>query len=84
MDSRWFKEDRMLPKNDQREAKAESEKALKNSTLFQRRLDSILDDLIEASHRDDEDFTKPNWQLEAVAGVSRRKAIGEIKRLIKL
>jgi hypothetical protein len=84
LDNRWFKEDRKLPKNEQAGAKAESEKALKNSTLFQRRLDGILDDLIEASHRDDEDFTKPNWQLEAVSGVSRRKALREIKRLIQL
>lgn len=84
MDSRWFKEDRKLPKNEQAEAKAESEKALKNSTLFSRRLNEILDDLIEESDRADEDFTKPNWQLEAVAGVSRRKALGEIKRLIQL
>ena len=84
MDSRWFKEDRKLPRNEQAEAKQESEKALKNSTLFQRRLEKILDDLIEESDRADEDFTKPNWQLEAVAGVSRRKALGEIKRLINL
>jgi len=88
MDSRWFKEDREQARADKSvpegELREESKKALKNSTLFQRRLDRIIDDLIDESDRADEDFTKPNWQLEAVAGVSRRKALGEIKRLIKL
>ena len=84
MDSRWFKEDRKLPKNEQAEAKAKSEKALKNSTLFQRRLEQILDDEIARADRDDEDFTKDNWEREHVSNISRRKALREIKQLIQL
>ena len=88
MDTKWFKEDRALARKDKsvslQELTAESKKALKNSTLFQRRLDQILDDLIEASVRDDEDFSKPGWQRQAIANISRRKVLGEIKCLIKL
>jgi hypothetical protein len=88
MDSRWFKEDRELARKDKEfteaELKAQSKTALKNSTLFQRRLGSILDDLIEESNRDDEDFSKPGWEREHVANISRRKALREIKKLIQL
>ena len=88
MDSRWFREDREQARKDksksETELRAESKKALKNSTLFSRRLDGILDTLIEASNRDDEDFSKPNWEREHVANISRRKALKEIKKLISL
>lgn len=84
MDSRWFKEDRVLPKDEQKEAKESSEKALKNSTLFQRRLTNILKDLIEEANRDDEDFTKRDWATTAVANASRRKTIRQIIKLIDL
>lgn len=88
MDSKWFVEDREQARKDksvsEEELKAASLKALKNSTLFQRRLDRILGDLIEASNRDDEDFSKHNWELNNVANISRRKALREIKRLIQL
>lgn len=88
MDSKWFEEDRALARNDKSldfaALKAESEKALKNSTLFQRRLDKILQDLVEESERADEDFSKPNWELQNVANISRRKTLREIKKLIQL
>ena len=85
MDVRWFREDRKIKdKNEQLEAKKESEKALKNSTLFQRRLDQILDDMLAGSYRDDEDFSKPGWQREHIANIARRKALCEVKKLISL
>lgn len=84
MDSKWFKEDRALPKAEQAQAKAESLKALKNSTFIQRRLERILEELIALSDRDDEDFSNPNWQLEHAANISRRKTLREIKQLIQL
>ena len=84
MDSRWFKEDRALPKDEQKDAKESSEKALKNSTLFQRRLLNILEDLIEESNRDDEDFNKRDWSTNAVANASRRKTLRHIIKLIDL
>lgn len=88
MDSRWFKEDRAQARKDktvpETELREASKKALKNSTLFQRRLDQILDDLIEESNRDDEDFSKPGWQRVHIANISRRKVLREIKRLIQL
>lgn len=88
MDTKWFEEDRAAARQDKsvdlRKLKEESEKALKNSTLFQRRLDRILDSLIEASNRDDEDFTKPHWDLVNATNVARRKALREVKKLIQL
>jgi len=86
MDGRWFKEDRAEAK-DARELdklQQESEKALKNSTLFQRRLERILNELIDSSDRDDEDFSKSNWQLIHAANISRRKVLREIIKLIQL
>lgn len=82
MDTRWFKEDRALPVSEQNEAIEESRKALKNSTLITRRLTRILDDMIEKSYIDDGDFSKPNWQLEHVAEISKRKVLLEITKLL--
>jgi len=86
MDGRWFKEDRAEAKDAKELAKiqAESEKALKNSTLFQRRLERILNEVIEMSERNDEDFTEPNWQLIHAANIARRKTLREIIKLIQL
>ena len=84
MDTRWFKEDRALPVSEQNEAIEESRKALKNSTLLNRRLSRILEEMIQKSHTDDEDFSKPNWQLEHVANISKRKVLLEILNLLNL
>lgn len=82
MDSRWFWEDRDLPKNEQAEAKRESEKALRNSTLFRRRLERILQHELEQSYRKEEDFDNPNWERIHVSEISRRKTLREILKLI--
>lgn len=88
MDSKWFEEDRALARADKSldfsALKQESEKALKNSTLFQRRLDKILQGMLEESERADEDFSKKNWELNNVANISRRKTLREIKKLIQI
>jgi len=82
LDSRWFKEDRALPKEDQRGAMEASTKALKNSTFMSRRLDDILNEMLEAIDRNDEDFTKNYWERQAVANIARRKVLLEIKKLL--
>lgn len=82
MDSMWFIEDRKLPKAEQAAAKAESEKALKNSTLMTRRLGIILDRLLEGTYKDDEDFEKPGYHRRVIANASRRKTLREIKNLL--
>ena len=84
MDSKWFKEDRALPKAEQAEAKAESLKALKNSTFLQRRLERILNELLAETERSEEDFSQPNWELINVSNISRRKTLREIIQLIQL
>jgi len=82
MDSRWFKEDRDKYKGDElKEQMEQSKTALKNSTLFSRRLTSILEEELEQAYRSDEDFSKPNWQTEAIANAASRKTI---RRIIKI
>lgn len=82
----WFKEDRALAKNDKSkslsEHKSQTEKVLRNSTLFRDRLERILQDMLVQTLNDDEDFTKPTWEREHVANISRRKTINEVLSLI--
>lgn len=82
MDSRWFIEDRELPKNEQAEAKKESEKALRNSSFFRRRLERILQHDLEESYRKEENFDDPNWERIHVSEISRRKTLREVLKLI--
>jgi len=86
MDSRWFKEDRDLAKADKsktiEEHKDATKKALKNSTLLRDRLERILNEEIHRCLLDDEDFSKPDWEREHVANISRRKALREVINLI--
>ena len=83
MDSRWFKEDRETYKG--AELKEQMEKtrtSLKNSTLLTRRLITILEEELEQTYRSDEDFSKPDWQTEAIANAAKRKAIRSIIKLL--
>jgi len=82
MDSRWFKEDRALEKNEQQEAVASTQKVLKNSTILRERLQRILQDEFDKTLRLEEDFDDANWQLKHVAQISRRKTLREIMKLI--
>ena len=88
MDGRWFIEDRELARKDKSlklsELEDESRKALKNSTIFQRRLERILQEEMKIAERSDEDFSKPNWEREAVASIARRRTLREIINLIQI
>jgi len=78
LDARWFQEDRVLPKEEQAEAKAESEKALRNSTLMSRRLRLILEqEYAKCIHLED-DFQSPGWKKRILALNARRKTLREI------
>lgn len=82
MDSRWFKLDRKLPKNEQAEAVKAAKETLRNSRFITERLEKILDDEIDATARLDEDFDDPNWERKHVALISRRKTLRDIKKLL--
>jgi len=82
MDSRWFLEDRKLPKNEQAQAKRESEKALKNSNLVRDRLRAILEQELDQSFRYEEDFENPNWERVHVSEIARRKTLRQVIKLI--
>ena len=83
MDSKWFREDRKLPKGkEQDEAKKATEEALKNSTLMSRLLKGICEDEIERTYRDEEDIQDPAYARVVIAAASRRKAFKEIIKLL--
>ncbi len=83
MDSRWFKEDRGLPKQEQLEAIEQSKLALRNSTLMHRRLGIILEEMFAKTLTNEEDFEHPEWNTRAIANASRRKTIREIQTLLQ-
>jgi len=83
MDTRWFKEDRALPESEQKDAKEESEKALKNATFIKRRLTRILEEEIEKTYLLEEDVDKPGYKKRVLASAARRKAFKEVTNLIK-
>ena len=78
----WFAEDRELPKEQQAEAKEQSDIALRNSTLFNRRLRKILKDKLEETYLAEEKYEEPNWERIALASASRRKTLREIIDLL--
>jgi hypothetical protein len=82
MNSKWFKEDRALPKHEQAEAVEATKQTLLNSRLMHDRLERILNDEIEESYRLEENFDDPWWERKHVAAISRRKALREILKLI--
>lgn len=82
MNSRWFREDRKLPKGEQAEAKKKTEEALKNSTLMLRLLKGILNEEIESTYADEEDFSNPAYERVVIAAASKRKALKDIMKLL--
>ena len=78
----WFKEDRKLPKDQQEEAKARTEQALRNSTLMTRLLKQILEDKMQETYLKEEDYENPAYERLVIATSSRRKTIREIIDLL--
>lgn len=84
MQSAWFKEDREQYSGDELKAAIEeSKKALQNSTLMQRRLEKILEEMIEETYRNEEDYLEPNYAVRCAANAGRRRAFREVKKLVQ-
>jgi len=82
MDARWFKEDRtQYPRSEQKEQIEKSEKALRNSTLMRRRLQDMLNEDLEKTFLQEEDFDDPAWERKTIAAAAERKTI---RRYLKL
>lgn len=82
LNDRWFKEDRELYRGEElKEQVQESEKALRNSSLFSRRLKRMLEEDLEKAYIVEEDFENPAWQLKTIAAAAERKVL---RRIIKL
>jgi len=82
MDSRWLKEDRKLPKEEQAKAIEESTKALKNSTLLIRRLSAILEDEVEKTYATEESYEGSGWAVKVQRMFARRQALKEVIKLL--
>ena len=78
LDSRWFEEDRKLPREEQAQAIKETEKALRSSTLLSRRLSVILEAEYQRCLQYEEDFQSEGWKKRVLAMNARRKTLREI------
>lgn len=82
MDTRWFKEDREnYPRSEQREQINKSKEALLNSTLLRRRLTNILEEDLNNSYLQEEDYENAAWERLVIAAAAERKVL---RRIIKL
>ena len=81
LNDRWFKEDREYKGEELKEQKAETTKALLNSTFIVRRLIRILEEDLEKTLAVEEDFDDPAWERKTIAAASERKTL---RRVIKL
>jgi len=81
LSDRWFKEDREYKGEKLRAQKAESNKALLNSTFIVRRLKRILEEDLEKTLAVEEDFDDPAWERKTIAAAAERKTL---RRVIKL
>ena len=82
MDPRWFKEDRQYPRSEQKDQIEKSKKALANSTLMRRRLTQILEEDIEKTYLQEEDFDDPAWQRKTIAAAAERKTLRRVLKLL--
>ena len=82
MDARWFKEDRQYPRSEQKDQIEKSKKALANSTLMRRRLTQILEEDIEKTYSQEEDFDDPAWQRKTIAAAAERKTLRRVLKLL--
>lgn len=82
LDSRWFEEDRKLPRDEQAQAIKETEKALRSSTLLSRRLTLILEREYEKCIQHEDDFQSPGWKKRILALNARRKTLREILNIL--
>jgi phage gpG-like protein len=82
LNDRWFKEDRELYKgNELKEQIEQADKAIRNSSLFSRRLKRMLEEDLEKAYQVEEDFENPAWQRKTIAAAAERKVL---RRIIKL
>jgi phage gpG-like protein len=83
LDTRWFKEDRVAGDPElSREQTESTAKALANSTLLIRRLTRILEEDIEKTIRQEEDFDDPAWERKTIAAAAERKTLRRIIELL--
>lgn len=83
LSDRWFKEDRELYKGPElKEQKAESEKAIRNSTILIRRLRAMLEEDIEKTYLSEEQFDNPAWERIVLAAAAERKALRRVLNLL--
>ncbi len=82
MNSRWFKEERALPRLKQQKAIEDAEETLRHSTLIIEKLKRIITEDLNKTFTDDENVGKEGWEHRALANVGARKALRKLLELL--
>ena len=82
MDSRWFKEDRELPRDEQRQSIEDATDVIKNATIVRRRLQRVLEDEIKKTYELEEKVDAPNYSIVVSHAAGKRKALRDILKLV--
>jgi len=82
MNSRWFKEERKLPKAQQAKAIAEAKEVLGHSTTMSEKLKRIIEEDIEQLYAGDENVGQEGWEQRALANVGGRKALRKLLEIL--
>ena len=84
MNSRWFKEERALPRDEYIKAKAEAEEVLNHSTLMRDKLVRIIDEEIKGTYDIEEDFLSENYRDRIAASGGARIVLRRLKALLDI
>jgi hypothetical protein len=80
---RWFNEDHVPGDNELTKVNKEaSTQALRNSTFLIRRLTTILEEEVQKTYLEEEDYSGLDWERRVLASASRRKTLREIINLL--
>ena len=83
LSDRWFKEDRAKYKGAELRAQKEaSTKAILAATLVHRRLRAMLEEDIEKTYLEEEDYQSEAWERKVLAAAAKRQALKQVLKLL--
>lgn len=82
MNSRWFKEERELPREAQDKAIADATEVLQHSTTMAGKLKRIIEEDIDLLYAGDENVGTQGWEQRALANVGARKALRKLLEIL--
>jgi hypothetical protein len=84
LNSRWFKEERALPRIEYIEAKKNAKEVIRHSTLVLDKLTRIIDEEIQATYDIEEDFLSENYRDRIAASGGARIVLRKLKALLDI